>query len=187
MLFTFFFPILGDLDLLPPCSQLFFFLHFNCRARCTGASLTWCLQFMTQHNPLSLLTTLMASIQIKRTPLRTTASTCIPQSTLRTVPGLHQSNVILQNSVFGEYIYIFKAFLQVLNVFFFIISHLITYTVTIVSLSAPPRPATPEKFTMPHRCARFGPGGHLIQVLPNLPSAGQPALVEIHNMEVHLL
>ncbi|MEQ2277367.1 hypothetical protein XENORESO_001534, partial [Xenotaenia resolanae] len=47
----------------------------------------------------------------------------------------------------------------------------------------PPRPATPEKFTMPHRCARFGPGGHLIQVLPNLPSAGQPALVEIHNME----
>ncbi|XP_007571579.1 protein transport protein Sec16A isoform X4 [Poecilia formosa] len=50
----------------------------------------------------------------------------------------------------------------------------------------PPRPATPEKFTMPHRCARFGPGGHLIQVLPNLPSAGQPALVEIHNMETML-
>uniref|UniRef100_A0A3Q2EJ14 Protein transport protein sec16 n=1 Tax=Cyprinodon variegatus TaxID=28743 RepID=A0A3Q2EJ14_CYPVA len=50
----------------------------------------------------------------------------------------------------------------------------------------PPRPATPEKYTMPHRCARFGPGGHLIQVLPNLPSAGQPALVEIHNMETML-
>lgn len=49
---------------------------------------------------------------------------------------------------------------------------------------APPRPVTPEKFTLPHRCARFGPGGHLIQVLPNLPSAGQPALVDIHNMEV---
>ncbi|TNN55503.1 Protein transport protein Sec16A [Liparis tanakae] len=47
----------------------------------------------------------------------------------------------------------------------------------------PPRPATPEKFSMPHRCARFGPGGHLVQVLPNLPSAGQPALVDIHNME----
>ncbi|KAA8584428.1 hypothetical protein FQN60_008213 [Etheostoma spectabile] len=47
----------------------------------------------------------------------------------------------------------------------------------------PPRPATPEKFTIPHRCARFGPCGHLIQVLPNLPSAGQPALVDIHNME----
>ncbi|XP_010788313.1 protein transport protein Sec16A isoform X2 [Notothenia coriiceps] len=50
----------------------------------------------------------------------------------------------------------------------------------------PPRPATPEKFSMPHRCARFGPGGHLIQVLPNLPSAGQPALVDIHNLETML-
>ncbi|XP_041825408.1 protein transport protein Sec16A isoform X5 [Melanotaenia boesemani] len=50
----------------------------------------------------------------------------------------------------------------------------------------PPRPATPEKFTIPHRCGRFGPGGHLIQVLPNLPSAGQPALVDIHNMETML-
>ncbi|XP_068429852.1 protein transport protein Sec16A isoform X2 [Clinocottus analis] len=50
----------------------------------------------------------------------------------------------------------------------------------------PPRPATPEKFSMPHRCARFGPGGHLVQVLPNLPSAGQPALVDIHNMETIL-
>ncbi|XP_068562810.1 protein transport protein Sec16A isoform X2 [Cebidichthys violaceus] len=50
----------------------------------------------------------------------------------------------------------------------------------------PPRPATPEKFSMPHRCARFGPGGHLVQVLPNLPSAGQPALVDIHNLETIL-
>ncbi|XP_061657859.1 protein transport protein Sec16A isoform X3 [Syngnathoides biaculeatus] len=50
----------------------------------------------------------------------------------------------------------------------------------------PPRPATPEKFTIPHRCARFGPGGHLVQVLPNLPSAGQPALVDIHNLEIML-
>ncbi|XP_078811625.1 protein transport protein Sec16A isoform X4 [Oryzias latipes] len=50
----------------------------------------------------------------------------------------------------------------------------------------PPRPATPEKFTMPHRCARFGPGGHLVQVLPNLPSAGQPALVDIYNLETML-
>ncbi|XP_059213835.1 protein transport protein Sec16A isoform X2 [Centropristis striata] len=50
----------------------------------------------------------------------------------------------------------------------------------------PPRPATPEKFSMPHRCARFGPGGHLVQVLPNLPSAGQPALVDIYNMETML-
>uniref|UniRef100_A0A8C3AET0 Protein transport protein sec16 n=1 Tax=Cyclopterus lumpus TaxID=8103 RepID=A0A8C3AET0_CYCLU len=51
---------------------------------------------------------------------------------------------------------------------------------------SPPRPATPEKFSIPHRCARFGPGGHLVQVLPNLPSAGQPALVDIHNMETIL-
>lgn len=60
-----------------------------------------------------------------------------------------------------------------------------TLCLTYVFLPAPPRPATPEKFTMPHRCARFGPGGHLVQVLPNLPSAGQPALIDIHSMEVH--
>ncbi|OCT67033.1 protein transport protein Sec16A isoform X3 [Xenopus laevis] len=48
----------------------------------------------------------------------------------------------------------------------------------------PSRPLTPEKFGSPHICARFGPGGQLIKVLPNLPSDGQPALVEIHNMEV---
>ncbi|XP_036384118.1 protein transport protein Sec16A isoform X2 [Megalops cyprinoides] len=50
----------------------------------------------------------------------------------------------------------------------------------------PLRPMTPEKYSVPHRCARFGPGGQLIQVLPNLPSAGQPALVEIHGMETML-
>ncbi|XP_015734342.1 protein transport protein Sec16A isoform X7 [Coturnix japonica] len=47
----------------------------------------------------------------------------------------------------------------------------------------PLRPSTPEKFSVPHLCARFGPGGFLIKVLPNLPSEGQPALVEIHSME----
>ncbi|XP_073415454.1 protein transport protein Sec16A isoform X4 [Dendrobates tinctorius] len=46
------------------------------------------------------------------------------------------------------------------------------------------RSLTPEKFASPHVCARFGSGGHLIKVLPNLPSDGQPTLVEIHNMEV---
>uniref|UniRef100_A0A8C5MV24 Protein transport protein sec16 n=1 Tax=Leptobrachium leishanense TaxID=445787 RepID=A0A8C5MV24_9ANUR len=50
----------------------------------------------------------------------------------------------------------------------------------------PSRPLTPEKFGSPHICARFGPGGHLIKVLPNLPSDGQPTLVEIHNMEIIL-
>ncbi|XP_053329063.1 protein transport protein Sec16A [Spea bombifrons] len=48
----------------------------------------------------------------------------------------------------------------------------------------PSRPVTPEKFGSPHVCARFGPGGFLIKVLPNLPSDGQPTLVEIHTMEV---
>uniref|UniRef100_A0A8B9CX10 Protein transport protein sec16 n=1 Tax=Anser brachyrhynchus TaxID=132585 RepID=A0A8B9CX10_9AVES len=51
---------------------------------------------------------------------------------------------------------------------------------------APLRPSTPEKFSVPHLCARFGPGGFLIKVLPNLPSEGQPALVEIHSMETML-
>ncbi|XP_028666035.1 protein transport protein Sec16A isoform X3 [Erpetoichthys calabaricus] len=50
----------------------------------------------------------------------------------------------------------------------------------------PPRPATPEKFSIPHMCGRFGPGGQLLKVLPNLPSEGQPALVEIYSMEVIL-
>uniref|UniRef100_A0A8C3HDW5 Protein transport protein sec16 n=1 Tax=Chrysemys picta bellii TaxID=8478 RepID=A0A8C3HDW5_CHRPI len=50
----------------------------------------------------------------------------------------------------------------------------------------PSRPSTPEKFLVPHICARFGPGGHLTKVLPNLPSEGQPALVEIHSMETML-
>ncbi|XP_055988911.1 protein transport protein Sec16A isoform X2 [Sorex fumeus] len=48
---------------------------------------------------------------------------------------------------------------------------------------APSRPTSPEKFPVPHLCARFGPGGQLIKVMPNLPSEGQPALVEIHSME----
>uniref|UniRef100_A0A8C5SY74 Protein transport protein sec16 n=1 Tax=Laticauda laticaudata TaxID=8630 RepID=A0A8C5SY74_LATLA len=48
----------------------------------------------------------------------------------------------------------------------------------------PSRPLTPEKYSIPHVCAKFGPGGQLIKVLPNLPSEGQPALVEIHSMEM---
>uniref|UniRef100_A0A8C9VSS5 Protein transport protein Sec16A n=1 Tax=Scleropages formosus TaxID=113540 RepID=A0A8C9VSS5_SCLFO len=50
----------------------------------------------------------------------------------------------------------------------------------------PPRPLTPEKYTVPHRCARFGPAGQMVQVLPNLPSAGQPTLVEIYSIEVSI-
>ncbi|XP_074187453.1 protein transport protein Sec16A isoform X5 [Rhinolophus sinicus] len=51
---------------------------------------------------------------------------------------------------------------------------------------APSRPTSPEKFSVPHICARFGPGGQLIKVIPNLPSEGQPALVEVHSMETLL-
>ncbi|XP_048079202.2 protein transport protein Sec16A isoform X6 [Ursus arctos] len=51
---------------------------------------------------------------------------------------------------------------------------------------APSRPTSPEKFSVPHVCARFGPGGQLIKVIPNLPSEGQPALVEMHSMETLL-
>ncbi|XP_015449698.1 protein transport protein Sec16A isoform X2 [Pteropus alecto] len=50
----------------------------------------------------------------------------------------------------------------------------------------PSRPTSPEKFSVPHVCARFGPGGQLIKVVPNLPSEGQPALVEVHSMETLL-
>ncbi|MBV95392.1 Protein transport protein Sec16A, partial [Eschrichtius robustus] len=45
----------------------------------------------------------------------------------------------------------------------------------------------PSVEQVPHICARFGPGGQLIKVIPNLPSEGQPALVEIHSMEGALL
>ncbi|XP_014637805.1 PREDICTED: protein transport protein Sec16A isoform X3 [Ceratotherium simum simum] len=51
---------------------------------------------------------------------------------------------------------------------------------------APSRPTSPEKFSVPHVCARFGPGGQLLKVIPNLPSEGQPALVEVHSMETLL-
>ncbi|XP_005083704.1 protein transport protein Sec16A isoform X2 [Mesocricetus auratus] len=50
----------------------------------------------------------------------------------------------------------------------------------------PSRPTSPEKFTVPHVYARFGPGGQLLKVIPNLPSEGQPALVEIHSLETLL-
>uniref|UniRef100_A0A672V1Z4 Protein transport protein sec16 n=1 Tax=Strigops habroptila TaxID=2489341 RepID=A0A672V1Z4_STRHB len=63
---------------------------------------------------------------------------------------------------------------------------LLVLTFLFLPISAPLRPSTPEKFSVPHICARFGPGGFLIKVLPNLPSEGQPALVEIHSMETML-
>ncbi|XP_006900693.1 PREDICTED: protein transport protein Sec16A [Elephantulus edwardii] len=55
-----------------------------------------------------------------------------------------------------------------------------------VDISAPSRPSSPEKFAVPHVCARFASGGQLIKVVPNLPSEGKPALVEVHSMETLL-
>lgn len=60
----------------------------------------------------------------------------------------------------------------------------LTWLLVIFPVAVPSRPLTPEKFSVPHICARFGPGGYLIKVLPNLPSEGQPTLVEICSMEV---
>ncbi|KAI4901705.1 hypothetical protein NFI96_029240, partial [Prochilodus magdalenae] len=57
------------------------------------------------------------------------------------------------------------------------------------AFNMPPSPkssSNPEQFSFPHCCARFGPGGQLIEVLPNLPSEGKPALVQIHNTEMML-
>lgn len=101
-------------------------------------------------------------------------TTCIPLSTAQTTPGARLSNV----SRVSRFLALCESRGQY---------SCITWLCTLLPPPpAPPRPATPEKFTVPHRCARFGPGGHLIQVLPNLPSDGQPALVDIHSMEVRL-
>ncbi|KAL6465448.1 hypothetical protein MHYP_G00255810 [Metynnis hypsauchen] len=51
---------------------------------------------------------------------------------------------------------------------------------------SPMSPSITEQFSFLHCCARFGPGGQLIQVLPNLPSEGKPALVQIHSTEMLL-
>lgn len=41
---------------------------------------------------------------------------------------------------------------------------------------------TPVKHSIPHACIRFGPGGQLVKVVPNQPAEGQPATVEIHDL-----
>ncbi|KAK3590775.1 hypothetical protein CHS0354_038713 [Potamilus streckersoni] len=48
---------------------------------------------------------------------------------------------------------------------------------------AQPRRQTPERFLIPHLRASFGPGGQLVKVLPNRPTEGQPASVEIYELE----
>ncbi|XP_056012236.1 protein transport protein Sec16A-like isoform X4 [Ostrea edulis] len=47
---------------------------------------------------------------------------------------------------------------------------------------AAPSRMTPVKHSIPHVCVRFGPGGQLVKVIPNRPAEGQPATVEIHDI-----
>ncbi|OCT85082.1 protein transport protein Sec16B [Xenopus laevis] len=49
-----------------------------------------------------------------------------------------------------------------------------------------PQPTAPFKFSLPHVTVCFGARGHLVRVCPNFPDEGQPALVEIHSLEVLL-
>ncbi|KAM4642733.1 protein transport protein Sec16B [Discoglossus pictus] len=49
-----------------------------------------------------------------------------------------------------------------------------------------PQPTAPLKFFLPHVSVCFGARGQLVRVCPNFPGEGQPALVEIHSMEVLL-
>ncbi|XP_019355856.1 protein transport protein Sec16B isoform X3 [Alligator mississippiensis] len=44
----------------------------------------------------------------------------------------------------------------------------------------------PLKYSLPHVPVCFGAGGHLVRVCPNFPAEGQPALVELHSLEVIL-
>ncbi|XP_053105696.1 protein transport protein Sec16B isoform X3 [Hemicordylus capensis] len=53
-------------------------------------------------------------------------------------------------------------------------------------LPARPHPVASQKFSLPHVPVCFGAGGKLIRGCPNYPAEGQPALVEIHSLEVIL-
>ncbi|XP_018430599.1 PREDICTED: protein transport protein Sec16B [Nanorana parkeri] len=54
------------------------------------------------------------------------------------------------------------------------------------TLECTPQPTAPMKFSLPHVTVCFGARGQLVRVCPNFPDEGQPALVEIHSMEVLL-
>ncbi|XP_040264643.1 protein transport protein Sec16B-like isoform X2 [Bufo bufo] len=54
------------------------------------------------------------------------------------------------------------------------------------TLEQTPQPTAPMKFSLPHVSVCFGAQGQLIRVCPNFPNEGQPALVEIHSMEILL-
>ncbi|XP_069050019.1 protein transport protein Sec16B isoform X3 [Lepisosteus oculatus] len=50
-----------------------------------------------------------------------------------------------------------------------------------------PQLSAPLKFSLPHVRAGFGPAGQLVRVSPSLPTQGEPALVEVHSLEVILM
>ncbi|KAI1889347.1 hypothetical protein AGOR_G00178310 [Albula goreensis] len=52
---------------------------------------------------------------------------------------------------------------------------------------AVPRVEAPLKYSLPHVRACFGPAGQLIRVNPCLASEGEPALVELHSLEIILV
>ncbi|XP_075038308.1 protein transport protein Sec16B isoform X2 [Mixophyes fleayi] len=54
------------------------------------------------------------------------------------------------------------------------------------TLECTPQPTAPMKFSLPHVTVCFGARGQLVRVCPNFPDEGQPALVEIHSIEVLL-
>ncbi|KAM3915058.1 protein transport protein Sec16B [Leptodactylus fuscus] len=54
------------------------------------------------------------------------------------------------------------------------------------TLEPTPQPTAPMKFALPHVALCFGARGQLIRVCPNFPDEGQPALVEIHSVEILL-
>ncbi|KAJ8375269.1 hypothetical protein SKAU_G00058490 [Synaphobranchus kaupii] len=54
-------------------------------------------------------------------------------------------------------------------------------------LVAVPRVEAPLKFCLPHVRVSFGPMGQLVRVSPSLASQGEPALVELHSLEIILV
>lgn len=54
------------------------------------------------------------------------------------------------------------------------------------SLAASPQSFTPLKYSLPHVAVCFGAGGQMVRVCPNYPTEGQPAIIEIHSLEVIL-
>uniref|UniRef100_A0A8C4W3H8 Protein transport protein sec16 n=1 Tax=Gopherus evgoodei TaxID=1825980 RepID=A0A8C4W3H8_9SAUR len=53
-------------------------------------------------------------------------------------------------------------------------------------LLSTPHHVAPQKYSFPHVPVCFGAGGQLVRVCPNSPADGQPALIEVHSLEVIL-